>query len=83
MKRSFKVAAVWDPEAEVWFSESEIIGLNIEAGSLEEFVDLVNEFAPDLIVSNHYSERDLSGVALRDIIPAVVIFEGRLNPKVA
>ena len=50
--QSFRVEAVWDEEAGVFISESDIIGLHIEAETLNEFARLVNEFAPDLIRAN-------------------------------
>jgi hypothetical protein len=75
-KRSFTVKAVWDAENAVWVSESDIIGLHVEAASLAEFQDLVAEFAADLIVSNHFSAEDIAGTDLRDLIPAVVIQQG-------
>ena len=83
MQRSFHVQAVWDEQEKVWFSESDITGLHIEAETLKEFYDLVNEFASDLIVSNHYSDSDLSGASLRDLIPAVVITQKDEQSKVA
>ena len=83
MQRSFSVQAIWDEEEQIWFCESDIIGLHVEAASLEEFYDLVNEFASDLIVSNHYSESDLSGTSLRDLIPSVVITQKADQSKVA
>jgi hypothetical protein len=73
MKRSYSVKAVWDEEDKIWMSESDIRGLRLEAATLEEFYDLVNEFAPELIVTNHYSKDQIAGKAMRDIIPAVVI----------
>ena len=74
-QRRFTVKAIWDAENAVWVSESDIIGLHVEAPSLPEFQDLVAEFAADLIVSNHFSADDLATSDLRDLIPAVVIQE--------
>ena len=37
MSQSFYVKAIWDPEAEVWCSESDIPGLVIETATLAEF----------------------------------------------
>lgn len=73
MQRRFHVQAVWDDEDRIWFSESDIRGLNIEAETLEEFENLVSEFAAELIVTNHYSEDDLTQKDLRDLIPSVMI----------
>ena len=73
MKRSFSVKAIWDKEDELWLSESDIKGLHIEAKTLEEFYDLVNEFASELIVTNHYSDVEMVGKTMRDMIPAIVI----------
>ena len=46
------VTAVWDAEAEVYGSKSDIIGLNVEAATLSEFVDLVEALAPELMRDN-------------------------------
>jgi hypothetical protein len=42
----------WDAEAGVWYSESDIPGLVIEADDLEEFERVMNEIAPELLVEN-------------------------------
>ena len=36
-KRTFVVSSIWDAEAKVYYSESEIVGLHIEAATLDEF----------------------------------------------
>lgn len=79
MKRTFKVNAIWDDEDQVWVSESDIRGLHLEASTLEEFIDLVNEFASELIATNHYSEAEMQGKTLREIIPTVVVTQSA-NP---
>jgi hypothetical protein len=48
----YTVTAVWDPEARVYWSRSNIVGLNVEAETLSEFVDLVESLAPDLMRDN-------------------------------
>ena len=60
MKRTFFVAARWDSEANVYYSDSDIHGLHIEASNLDEFESLVIELAPDLIIENHLSAEDLA-----------------------
>ena len=35
--RSYYVRAIWDPEASVWTSQSDVPGLVIEANTLTEF----------------------------------------------
>lgn len=52
MARTFYVKAIWDSEAEVWCSESDIPGLALQSETLEEFEDLIRHFAPDLLASN-------------------------------
>ena len=42
MTERFHVQAVWDPEAEVWVSTSNIPGLHVEADTLGEFMELVD-----------------------------------------
>jgi hypothetical protein len=71
-KRHFHVRAVWDDEAKVYFSESDIIGLHVEAERLDEFERLVNAEAAELIVANHLTADDLASRPLRDLIPALI-----------
>lgn len=73
MKRSYSVKAIWDENDQIWMSESDIQGLHIEAATLAEFYDLVNEFASELIVTNHYTDVEMAGKTIRDLIPAVVV----------
>ena len=49
---SYTVRAVWDSEAEVFWSEGNIPGLNVEAETLSAFVGLVEAMAPDLLREN-------------------------------
>lgn len=71
-KRSFLVRSVWDDEAKVFVSESDIVGLHIEAATEDEFGVLMMELAPDLIVANHLSKVELTDSAISDLIPAIV-----------
>ena len=52
-KRSFFVRARWDAEAKVFYSESDIDGLHIEADTVEEFEPIMLQLAPELIAANH------------------------------
>lgn len=73
MKRVFSVSALWDEEARVYYCESDIEGLHIEAETIDEFQSLIGEYAPDLILSNHLRARDLASVRLGELIPAIVV----------
>ena len=73
IKRSYFVRACWDEDAHVFWSESDIKGLHIEAETLEEFQELVGEFAPDLIFQNHLRHEELGATPLKDLIPSVVV----------
>jgi hypothetical protein len=53
MKPSYYVKAIWDPEASVWISETDIPGLVIEADTLGEFESLMVELAPQMLKANH------------------------------
>lgn len=68
---SFEITALWDAEAQVWISESDIIGLHIEADTLEEFGKEVKRHAADLVIENHIDKSDLSNRSLRDLIPTI------------
>lgn len=52
MSQSFYVKAIWDPEAEVWCSESNILGLVVETATLGEFEALARHFASELLAEN-------------------------------
>ena len=73
VKRTYFVRACWDEDAKVFWSESDIKGLHIEAATLEEFQDLVEELAPDLIFENHLRHEELGATPLKDLIPSVVL----------
>lgn len=70
--QTFFVRAIWDPEAEVYYSESDISGLVIEAATLEEFEELVADLGPQLIVENHLSKADLARKPVVDLIPSIM-----------
>jgi hypothetical protein len=71
-KRTFEVSAVWDDEAKVYYSESEIIGLHIEAATLDEFEAVLMEVAPELVIANHVSKQDLARKSLAELVPAIL-----------
>lgn len=73
MKRSYVVTAVWDADAQVFYSESDIKGLHVEADTLEAFEALVVDLAPDLIIENHLSPAEFGATPLREMIPSIVI----------
>jgi hypothetical protein len=72
MKRTFFVRALWDAEAKVFYSESDIEGLHIEAPSVDAFEDVMFDAAIDLIVANHMSAVDLADTPMRELIPAIL-----------
>ena len=49
---AYHVRAVWDADGGVYWSESNVPGLNVEAETLAGFVDLVESLAPDLLRDN-------------------------------
>ena len=71
-KRTFTVRAIWDEEAEVFYSESDIEGLHIEADTLDEFESIIMELAVELVVANHIQPDDLANKPLRDVVPAIL-----------
>lgn len=71
-QRTFSVSALWDEEAGVFYSESDIIGLHIEAETVEEFEQLMFELAPELIVANHITRPEQARRSLKDLIPAIL-----------
>ncbi len=49
----FTVKALFDEEAKIYYSESDIDGLHIEADSIDEFEKIMLELAPELALVNH------------------------------
>ena len=72
-QQTFKVSAFWDEEAGVYCSDSNIDGLHAEAKTLDEFWDIVQEYALDLIIANHIKPQNL----LRELARIV---DGRSTP---
>ena len=83
MKRKYSVTAIWDEEAHVFYSKSDIHGLHIEAETLDEFESITADLAPDLIVENHLSSEEGSTAPLRDLIPFIVLREPQPNEGAA
>ncbi|MCA6294152.1 MAG: DUF1902 domain-containing protein [Phenylobacterium sp.] len=52
MDQSYFVKAIWDPEAAVWISETDIPGLVIETETLAEFEAVMVELAPEILAAN-------------------------------
>lgn len=53
----FYVTAHWDDDAKVFYSESNIVGLHVEAATMEEFEDIVASLAPEICYLNHLSKK--------------------------
>lgn len=51
-KMPYFVKAQWDDQAKVWYSNSNIPGLVIEADTIAEFEKLMNELAPVMLAEN-------------------------------
>ncbi|WP_174301798.1 DUF1902 domain-containing protein [Caulobacter sp. S45] len=49
---AYYVKALWDAEAKVWVSETDIPGLIIEADTLAEFENLFQALAPEMLAEN-------------------------------
>ena len=81
MLRRFFVKAVWDEEARIYVSQSDIAGLHIEAETVDDFEAVMRDVATDLVIANHISRAELETVPLRDLIPTIV-WE-RPNPELA
>ena len=52
MAASYYIKAIWDAEAGVWTSQSDVHGLVIETSTLAEFESLALELAPDMLAAN-------------------------------
>lgn len=65
----FYVTAIWDDEAEVYTSESNIRGLHIVTKTLQEFEEVMEDAAFDLIMSNHIASKNLDNRPVREVFP--------------
>lgn len=74
MRRTFFVRAIWDDEAQVYVSESDIKGLHIETKTLDEFKEVLDDVAVELILANHVDRKDLTLESLADLVP-ILIFD--------
>jgi hypothetical protein len=72
MKRTFEIRAVWDEEAQVYYAETDIEGLHVEAATLQEFEEIVRDEAVELIMNNHVSPEELVSRPIRDLVPAIL-----------
>jgi hypothetical protein len=72
MKRTFFVKALWDDEAKVWYSDTDIQGLFINAKNLNEFEDVINEFAGDLVLENHWRHDQISEELMKSTVPIII-----------
>lgn len=52
MSQRYHVHAEWDAEASVWISSSNVPGLHVEADTLDEFLELVEALAPEMVADN-------------------------------
>lgn len=71
-RRTFTVKALWDPEAKVYYSESDIEGLHIEAETVEKFEEALMELGPELALANHLINAENADVPLKDLVPAII-----------
>ncbi len=71
-RQTFHVKAIWDAEAAVFYSESDIIGLHIEAADLDTLEQILLTEAADLVVANHSSNADVGRTPIEHLIPTIL-----------
>jgi hypothetical protein len=57
MPKTYYVEALWDTEAGVFISKTNVPGLVVEAETLDEFMDIARELAPELLHANASPKR--------------------------
>jgi Domain of unknown function (DUF1902) len=72
MKTNFFVKALWDEESKTWYSETDITGLFINAKDLEEFEEVITEFAGELILENHWRRDQVSDDLIKTTVPIIL-----------
>ena len=68
---AFYLTAVWDEDAGRFYSDSNIVGLRIEAETIEEFQAIALDLGPEMILANHVTHDDLLTKPLKDLIPVI------------
>lgn len=81
MRKIFTISAVWDHEAKVYYAESDISGLHVEADTLEEFESEILEYAAELISANHLTPDELGSATPGKILPAI-LYKGTVERMV-
>ena len=81
--RIFRVNALWDAEAQVYYSESDIEGLYIEGATLEEFEAVLLDVAPELIATNYSLPPTADTQTIKDLIPTIVLDRGGVKQVTA
>ena len=69
---NFYVNVLWDDEAKVFISESNIRGLHIVADTIEEIEEVAEDVAFDLILSNHFDPDKMDASSIRRSMPCVL-----------
>lgn len=72
MQRTFKVEACWDEEAEVWYSVSDIKGLNLETETIDQFEALILDLAIEMVIANHVRPQDFVKRTMAELVPAIL-----------
>ena len=72
MKRTFTVKALWDASVDRWVSGSDIRGLVIDAATLEAFEQVIEAFAVEIILANHFEPAVIADTPLRDLVPTII-----------
>ena len=52
MSETYFIRAIWDPDAKVYYSDTNVPGLVVEAESLGEFVSIAEELLPEILEAN-------------------------------
>ena len=75
---NFYIRPIWDDEAKIYYSDSNIIGLHLEARSIDELFAIADEVAIDLVLANHISQDDIFAKPLKEMI-STMCYDGRNN----
>ena len=49
----YLIHAIWDEEAGVFYAESNVPGLHIEAETIQQFIEVIQDVVPQLLESNN------------------------------
>ena len=59
--KEYLIHAIWDAKAGVFYAQSDVPGLNVEAATLQELLEVLQDVVPELLAANGGKREATSG----------------------